>query len=263
VRVFNARVVQGVVVGLAILALVSGAVLLGASGSDRVDRAERLLARLYEQGDPAAVIDRFPPGTVPPEQRPQFEEALRRVLSGPFEVESSELFTVRGRQIARVTVAAPGGGPDLQWCVLPDDAVVLGCRLGTAQLEVASSPAAVEVPFAALDVFVDRVALTVVLTASGREEVALGDRPEVAAPGGGGEFRLSEASFVAGRQRQPAPAGRLRIPPGTGLLLVFERPGSERLAPSVDGPFELTWSGGSVRLESADVTWFIEGEAAA
>lgn len=253
----RATILRSVGLGLTVLVLIGGATLIGAQANDPSVGAQEQLERYYADSDAAAVADRIVPGSLGVENidRQQLEAGLGRILQEPFEVESSETFTVRGTRIVRISVARPQGAAPLDWCVLPDGGLLIGCRLATAELQGEVQDVPVEVSFSAMDLQPSTVLLAVVLATTEEEPVPLGDDIRLQ----GDSFELTSTSYVLGGQQVPADPQDLQVRPGAGLQLVFQAQDVEDLMPYTEGPFTLTWGDGSVRFEIAEVTWFIDG----
>lgn len=253
----RANVLRSVGLGLIVLVLIGGATFIGAEANDPSLGAQDQLERYYAETDAAGVADRIVPGSLGVENidRQQLEAGLARILQEPFEVESTETFTVRGTRIVRVSVARPQGAQPLDWCVLPDGGLLIGCRLATAELQGQVQDAPIEVSFSAMDLQPSTVLLAVVLGTTEEEPVPLGDDIRLH----GDSFELTSTSYVLGGQQVPADPQDLQVRPGAGLQLVFQAQDVEDLTPYTEGPFTLRWGEGSVRFEIGEVTWFIDG----
>lgn len=251
----RASILRSVGLGLTVLVLVGGAALIGVQASDPGATAQEQLERYYADTDAAAVADRIVPGSLGVEDidREQLEGGLRRILQEPFRVESTETFTVQDTRVVRVSVARPQGRP-LDWCVLPDGGLLIGCRLAIVDLQGEVEGAPVEVSFSAMDLLPDSALVAVVLTTTQEEPVSLGDDIRLH----GDSFELANASYVLGGQQVPADPQDLQIRPGAGLQLVFQAQDIEDLSRYTEGPFTLNWGEGSVTLEVSEVTWFLD-----
>lgn len=253
----NPKVLAAVVLGLAVVALSLGAAALGPDAEGRVERAEALLRGLYERGDPEAVVDRLAEGSFGADEETgsQLGPALGAVLSEQLEVTDSRVVEVRGVPLVEVST------PRLQWCVTPESELILGCRVATAELDAAATGAPLEVQFAAVDVFADRVDLTLVLTTTGQEAVTLGD-VSIASSSAGAPLELADVSFVAGGQRAPAPPGDVAVQPGVGTLLLFQARDAEDVEATLEGPFTVGFDGGEVEVAVPSLDWVVGGDPA-
>ena len=253
----RANVLRSVGLGLTVLVLIGGATFIGAEANDPSLGAQDQLERYYAEADAAGVADRIVPGSLGVDNvdRQQLEAGLAQLLQEPFEVESSETFTVQGTEVVRVSVARPQGAAPLEWCVLPDGGLLIGCRLATAELQGEVQGTPVEVSFSAMDLQPSTVLLAVVLATTEEEPVPLGEDVRLQ----GDSFELASTAYVLGGQQVPADPQDLQVRPGAGLQLVFEAQDVQDLTPYTEGPFTLTWGDGSIRFEIGEVTWFIDG----
>lgn len=255
------NVLRSVGLALTVVVFVAGALLIGQEAADPVANAEETVRTYYANTDASGVADRIVPGSLGQEiEREQLEAGVERLLQEPFEVEESTRHEVRGTRIVRVAVARPQGGQPLEWCVLPDGSLLLGCRVATVDLvgEV-DSDAPVGLDFSAMDIQASYVQMATVLTTPGEEEVPLGDDVRLQ----GDSFELANAAYLLGGQQVPADPADLQVRPGAGLLLLWRAEDVEDFSPYTEGPFTLRWSDGSVRLTVDDVTWFIGEDAGA
>ena len=253
----RATILRSVGLGLTVLVLIGGATFIGAEANDPNAGAQEQLERYYADTDAAAVADRIVPGSLGVENidREQLVAGLARILQEPFEVESSETFTVQGTRIVRISVARPQGAAPLDWCLLPDGGLLIGCRLATVELQAQVQDVPIEVSFSAMDIQPSTVLVAVVLTTTEEEPVPLGGDIRLQ----GDSFELTNTSYVLGGQQVPADPQDLQVRPGAGLQLVFQAQDVEDLTPYLEGPFTLTWGDGSIRFEIGEVTWFIDG----
>lgn len=252
------NILRSVGLGLTVVVLIAGALLIGREASNPVANARETLRSYYSNTDAAAVADRIVPGSLGQQvEREQLEAGLGRILQEPFEVEDVSSGVVRGTQVVRVAVARPQGGQPLEWCVLPDGGLLLGCRAATVEMSgEVQGDTPVTVDFAGMDVLVDGAQLAVVLTTSGQDEVPLDGDLRLQ----GGDFELANTAYLlGGGQQVPADRQDLRIRPGAGLLLLWRSDDVEDLdATTADAaPYTLTWGSGSVQLNVEDITWFV------
>lgn len=240
------------VLGLAVAVFVGTAVLVGASGTDHLARAEEQLRSIYESGDVGRALDRLAPGSFGADTatRAQLEPALTQLMAEELEVTESRTVEVRGVELAEIQT------PRVTWCVTPEGRLILGCRVASAELEASVSGAPIELGFAGLDVFADRVDLVLVLTTTEQEPVTLG---EVAIEGSAFEF--VEAAYVAGGQRAPVEPGDLAVQPGLGLLLFFQAQGVEELDALLAEPLTVSFDGGEITVTIPELHWAV-GEGA-
>lgn len=248
------NVLRSVGLGLTVAVFVVGALLIGQEAADPAANARETLRSYYANVDTAAVADRIVPGSLGQEvPREQLEAGLSGLLQGPFEVERTSTHRIRGIEVARVVVARPQGGQPIEWCVLPDGGLLLGCRLGGAELSAeVTGDAPIDVDFAGVDVLADDVQLAVVLVATGDEEVPLGEvRLE------GGDHSLANTTYLLGGQQVPAEPDDLRVRPGAGLLLVWVAEGVEDVTEHVEGPFTVTWADGEIELTLNEMQWYV------
>lgn len=247
--------VRRVVLALTVVALVAGSFLVASAKTGpgaQLRDAEALIQRLHDQGDAQAVADRIVAGSLGEEVTDeQVVQALQSVLAQPAEIIESELVDVRGIPVARIRTA------QLEWCVTPGEQLLVGCRVGTAEAAATVRGAPVEVAFAAVDVFADRVDLAVVLTTQEPEPVPLGTDVGLDQPPGVDMERV-ETSYTLGGQRMPLEEEQIAVRNDAGLLLVFEDGDVDDVEAAVGGPYALTWDGGTVELEVTEATWFIE-----
>ncbi|HEX2028423.1 MAG TPA: hypothetical protein VHF25_10535 [Nitriliruptorales bacterium] len=242
------RALQVGALALAVAVLVAGAALVGASRGEREARAVQLLTRLYAAG-PAAVAGRLVPGSVPDDQRPALQRVLRQVVQPPFEATASDRATVRGVTLVHVRTDR------IDWCVTPDDALVVDCRVGNAELDGAVRGAPVDVAFAALDVYPRKVDVAVVLRTPADRPVRLGGDPQLTTEVA--DYRLVEAGYLTRGRRIAADRNALRVQPGAGLLLVFTADGLGDVQAATSGPFTLRWDGATARLQVTGRTWLV------
>lgn len=213
----RANILRSTGLGLTVLVLVVGALLVGQEAADPVANARETLRSYYANGDAAGVADRIVPGSLGQEiPREQLETGIGQLLQEPFEVEDTSTHEVRGTRLVRVALTRPQGGQPLEWCVLPDGRLLLGCRVATVELSGEVEGADIGLDFSAMDIQASSVQLAVVLTTSGEEEVPIDG--DVRLQGGG--FELVNAAYVLGGQQVPADPEDLRVRPGAGLLQI-------------------------------------------
>lgn len=242
------RQLPALVLGLTIAVFVGTAVVVGLSGNDRLARAEEHLRALYESGDVARTLDRLAPGSfgADADTRAQLEPALSQLLAEELQVTESRLVEVRGIELAEIQT------PRITWCVTPENRLILGCRVASAEVDAEVRGAPVEVAFANLDVFAGQVDLVIVLTTNEQEPVDLG---EVSIDAEGFEF--VEASYVAGGQQAPVAPGEVQVQPGLGLLLYFRAQEPADVDALVGEPMNVSFDGGEVVLEVPELEWAV------
>lgn len=258
----SVNILRGVGLGLTVIVLVAGALLIGQEAADPEVNAEETLRALYANRDAAGIADRIVPGSLGQDiPREQLEAGIGTLLQEPFEVEDTSTHRIRGTQLVRVALTRQQGGQPLEWCLLPDGSLLLGCRVATVELSAeVDGDVPVGVDFSAMDIQASNVQLAVVLTTSGEDEVPLSDDVRLH----GDSFEQANAAYLLGGQQVPADPQDLRVRPGAGLLLVYRADQIEDVDTYTDGSFTLRWSDGAVQLAVEDITWFIgDGSAGA
>ncbi len=257
----RANILRTVGLSLTVVVLVAGAFLIGQEAADPVANAQETLRSYYANADSAAMADRIVPGSLGQQvEREQLEAGIGRLLQEPFEVEETDTYEVRGTRLVKVALTPPQGDQPLEWCVLPDGGLLLGCRVASAQLTGEfEGDAPIAVSFSGMDVLADSVQLAIVLTTSGEDEVPLGGDVRLQ----GDRFELANTAYLLGGQQAPADPEDLRIRPQAGLLLVWRAGAVEDPAGYTQGPFRLTWRDGAVALTVDEVTWFVGGDGGA
>lgn len=257
----RANILRTAGLSLTVLAFVVGALLIGQEAADPAANARETLGSYYANADAAAVADRIVPGSLGQDiPREQLEQGIGRLLEEPFEVEDTSTHDIRDTRIVRVALARPQGAQPLEWCVLPDGGLLLGCRVASAELSgEVQTDAPIGLDFSTLDIQAAGVQLALVLTTSGEDEVQLGDDVRVH----GDSFELANAAYLLGGQQVPADPASLTVRPGAGLLLLWQADEVEDATVYTEGPFTLAWSDGSVELTVDEVTWFIDGDSSA
>ena len=253
-RITPVVLVRTVLLGLTALVLVVGATVIGGRSADLGGSAEELVRSFYATGDPTAVMERLAPGSVEDASRAAVERDLAQLLSAPAEVVSTSTAQVGGRSVARVMT-----DDGFRWCIGANERVVLGCLLAVVPGQGLVDGAPLRVPYAAIEVYDDRVGLVVVLESTGDrydvpEEVALADARGAPLP-----LEPFDRALIASGQRADAPAGPVTVEPGLGLLLIFA---STDLT-TVDAVASLTgltlsWPGATVAISNAEAQWFID-----
>lgn len=252
----RANILRTAGLSLTVVAFVAGALLIGQEAADPAANATETLRSYYENTDAAAVADRIVPGSLGQQDIPraQLEEGIGRLLEEPFEVESTSTHEIRDTRVVRIALVRPQGAQPLEWCVLPDGGLLLGCRAATVELSgEVEADAPIGLDFSALDIQATSVQLALVLTASGEEEVPLGGDIRLR----GDSFELANAAYLLGGQQVPADPEALSVRPGAGLLLLWSADQVEDATVYTEGPFTLAWRDGSVELTVDDVTWFV------
>lgn len=258
----RANILRTAGLSLTVLAFVVGALLIGQEAADPAANARETLRSYYANTDAAAVADRIVPGSLGQQDIPreQLEQGIGRLLQEPFEVEDTSTHEIRDTRIVRVALTRPQGQQPLEWCVLPDGSLLLGCRVATIELSGdVQADAPIGLDFSALDIQATNAQLALVLTTSGEEEVPLGDDVRLR----GDSFELANAAYLLGGQQVPADPASLNVRPGAGLLLLWRADQVEDATAYSEGPFTLAWRDGSVELNVDEVTWFVGGDSSA
>jgi hypothetical protein len=215
--------------------------------------AEEVIAELYEEGDPVQVLNRSVPGTVDEDPNLQLRtlEILELVLREPFVIAEREVVTVHGVEIARLRVG------NVNWCVLPDERLLLGCRVARVTAMSRTTLPDVSVAHAAVNVFPTRVDVAAVV-----ESQTSDDRYELP---GLPEFdselvdsaELVAVDHVIDNTRVPAPPRDLGIREESGMLFEFEAQDVEEIERIEGAVFYMVWSTGQVEIVVREVEWLV------
>lgn len=242
-------VLERAIVALTVGVLVVGAVGVGSLGDGRVARAVALVTQLYEDDDVDAVLDLAVEGSIEPDSD---LDALRRTLTAlftqPSEVTSVASVDVRGTGLVQVIVGTT------EWCVSEDARLLLGCRIGEVEVSSAPVDGPVEVAFAGVDVFATAAEMAIVLASDEPTDL---DGVALEGPAGAEEFDLRETAYVVDGVRFPSAGPIDEVHPGAAVLVLFERVVERDPATVAEGPYRLSWDGGSVTLSVDDVRWFV------
>lgn len=235
-----------VLLALAIAVLVGGAVYLG--GQETGSGNRDLVATLYEEGDVQGVLDRLAPGSVTEQQRPQIERGLQQTFEQGATVVEQDTVTVRG-----VTLERTRTSDNVEWCVTPDEQILLQCRIGTVEATGQVDGAPLEVGFAVGTLFADRTQLSIVLSPpQGGDTHTLDGEFQL---GGDLPVEIQQLALLSQGQRLPLdPGQQIDLRPGVGLLL--------QLTASPDVEFSgetltISWDGGTATVEFDEVTSFL------
>ena len=258
-----ARIIQGVLVGAALVVLIGAAAIVG-QGSDLAADAEALVLSFYESGDPQLVIDHIVPGSVPvdPQTTAAIEQGLAELLAQPVEVASTEVVAPFGHQLAIVEMS--GGGPageGFRWCVDEAAGVLLSCVIGEVTVEATVEGAPLAVARATVLPFADEAQLVLILVPEGQN--ARPYRLEVeptltAADGSASPFELDQALYVTAEgQGEPADGPPYVLRPDRALAFDYRAHDlSDRAA--FESQSQLTWDDGSVQVSVTSATWYLE-----
>ncbi len=243
----SARIVGGIAVAVTVIALVTGAALVGRADGPFEDAGERIQA-FYAESDVDGMLRAFPDGSVPAEQADATRSALGRILVPGVEiVEVSEPVDVAGVPVVRVVT-----GDRISWCVRPDGGVLPQCRVGEVEIEASGDPR-FTADIAQVDLPLDgQPQMALGLTLVGDEAVTLEGLALVDAAGDPVPARLAQVALVRGGQGEPADPEAPTVEPGTQLFLGWLLD----VDPS-DLDLRLTWDGGSLDLDLHRTRWFV------
>jgi hypothetical protein len=211
-----------------------------------VERAEELIQGFYDGEDPSPVMDAIAPGSIDRSVAPDVAEGLSQLLRDTTTVSGSTVHVVDGVELVAVTMS---DGRD--WCVRPDELIIISCRVGIADVEVETRGVPVQVVAAEADVYAEQAQVRLVLRPAGEREVTFDGR--IRLEGDGATFETTQA-VVASRGQQIAEAGEDAVlQPGTTLLLAWATEDVDALR----GQLTLSWDGGRMPVRIEEPTLFV------
>ena len=247
----RARIVPAIIVGLAGLALVGGAVVVAADQGDVVADGRALVTGFYADRDGGALVERIVPGSLRPDESDDLEARVQAVLEQGGAVVDARPVTVRGVDLAQVET-----DDGITWCVRPDERIVLFCRVAVAEVTAGGGDAPLELRYGAIDVYPGRAELVVVLSTTGEESYQVEGRIQLWRGDEPADLERRTLALVAQGQEFEVDETDVRVDPGYGLLLVYtgDAAAADTIAP---GDLELRWGNGQVPLRVTEPNWFV------
>ncbi len=149
------------------------------------------------------------------------------------------------------------------WCVRPDGAVLLQCRIGAVDVGRISSDAPLELLHGSIDIYPDRIDIVLqVATTDPAGYTMTGHTDLFARPAGGGELvappvTIADYSLLDGVERVPTDDEDIELTTETDLLLYHALPASTEAEEFVGHPFlELAWEGDALTVALQGPDWF-------
>jgi hypothetical protein len=211
--------------------------------------AETLVLQLYRDQDADRAIDLTVPGSIPDDLREDVRASLAAVLDGDATVARTLTHEVEG-----VTITEVDTDDGLRWCVLPDERILIQCRLGVAEVAVDTGDLGLEVDDAAVDLFPDEYQLRLRLRPAGETAVELPGLLTLYEVGGDpAPFLQTQAAVVEDGQVVDQVGRDTPAAPGRTLSFIWVSYEQD----SLDADLELRWDEGALPVDIQDPEWWV------
>lgn len=252
------------VIGLAIIALVVGAVLVGSTPpTTAYEDAESYITSFFAENDPEGLAGNVVEEALPPLNQPLVDilGQIMGSLDGQVPQATSNTITIADREVVRVITQIPGpqGGTfPINWCVLPNGRIVVECQLAEIPVTLEDLPEGLSQEFTSGVVLPDQVQLTVGVTYGGEGVFTMAGTPEVVTQDGSPSgLEVAAAGYALGGQTAPAPASDIEIQPGVALRVLLRGSDPEIARQLAGQQLQLRWDDGAMTVRVGAPRYFL------
>lgn len=240
-----------VFLGLAVVALVAGAAVVGGSGTSTFSDPAAYVQAFYDNGDADGMFAALAPATYAGNEE-AFRTGVAQVVQQP---DASATHTgdvvVNGVPLAVVEMA-----DTLVWCVDPDGQLYVRCLVGSATATVDVGETGLETGFVGADILGATTQFVIVVGAD--QGASLAGQIELTDADGEGFGTPTQAFYSAGGQTFPVQElADIELEPGVGLVLIWDLEGADGRARVLGQQLELRWGDGALPIAVNDATWFL------